>query len=278
MFFTILSLLLLRGVGSTKDICPYACSHCAEEFVKGQSICQVYKDSGVSSDVYQTQDTNCLQGSVENGLQLVSGKYEPYSIMKYDSSDNALIHIGRMQVVHMATYESSLTKAYDPVEGRRSYIVKYKKGDIVHELFYGHFAYIMIIRKSKTISDLSLPDGWTSKQRTLSSDLHVYTPDGSTVLLDDLNNIYTSLDECHFHIEHSHSNLLNYIIGIAFLIILCCAASFMCIRLYYIRKKKLRRRKLVKKGKQVKRYEATSTRQGDLSQSKIVQQIPQEMC
>merc|ERR1719244_2486314 len=105
-----------------------------------------------------------------------------------------------MRAVHMANYRPSLTKPYDPVEARRSYVVKYNKGDIVHELFHGSIAYIMIIRTSHSTSGPALPDGWTSKERTLSSDLHVYTPDHSTILLDDLNNIYTSRDECRFHV------------------------------------------------------------------------------
>jgi len=282
MFLTILLFLLSHGVGSVTDTCPSACGHCTEEVVKGQSICQVYKTSGSSSDIYETEDTNCIDGAAENGRKLVTGKYEAHSITKYSSNDYALVQVDKMKAVHTATYKSSLAKAYDPVETKRSYIVKYKKGDVIYELFYGSFAYIMIIKKSKTISDLTLPDGWTSNQRTLSSDLNVYTPDDSTVLLDDLNNIYTSLHVCSFHAdmhtEHYHSNLLNYVIGISFLIILCCAASFMCIRLYYIRRKKLRKRKLVKKGKKVKRYDATSTYQKDLPKSKTTAQVPQEMC
>jgi len=280
MFLTILLFLLLFGVGFVTDTCPSACSGCIEEAVKGQSICQVYKTSELSSDIYETEDTNCIDGATENGLKLVTGKYEARSITRY--SANALVKVGKMKAVHIGTYKSSLAKPYDPVETSRSYIVKYKKGDVIYELLHGSFAYIMIIRKSQTISDLALPDGWTSKERTLSSDLNVYTPDDSTVLLDDLNNIYTSLHECSFqngmHTEHYHSNLLNYVIGISFLIILCCAASFMCIRLYYIRRKKLRKRKLVKKGKQVKRYDATSSYRKDLPKSRTTTQVPQEMC
>jgi len=244
--------------------CPSSCDGCLKESVYLQGTCRVYENSASYSDVYEVEDTQCVHSGADDGFEVWgSGTYVADRRTVYDFKGKSQQYRQKL-AIHLETLDSPLATAYTPVSTTSSYMLKYLKQRKVYELSKDQKKYIMVIAKdtSKTdnlASSLTLPSGWVFQQRTLSGDLHVYTPHQTSVVLDNFDNIYIELQECHLH-EHSQVQTgLNYIIGISFLIILCCAASFMCIRLYYMRRKRLRKRKLVKSGK-VKRYNATQSR------------------
>jgi len=264
----IYTFILIIADSKTETLCPSICHNCHEQFVQQQAICRIHESSDDGSQIYETGGGICLEPLVDDGLSVWgSGEYVAHSKTHYTSSALDPLQLGESTATHIATYSSDLDRAYVPVETSRSLLLTYKKGDSVYELSHGKTKYIMMIRNSiapseNIASGLALNPGWSFKERVLSSDLHVYTPTSSSVVTDDLGNLYTSVHECEYH-YHQHSSLvkgLNWAIGISFLIILCCAASFLCIRLYYLRRKRLRtlrKRKLVKSGAKVKKYQST---------------------
>lgn len=268
--------------------CPSNCDGCLEESVYLQGTCRVYENSASYSDIYEVEDTQCVHSGADDGFEVWgSGTYVANRRTVYDFKKKSQ-QFRKNLAVHLETLDSPLTEKYTPVTTTPSYMLKYAKNQKVYELSNNQKKYIMVIAKdtSKTdslASSLTLPSGWSFQQRMLSGDLHVYTPQKTSVVLDNFDNIYIELQECHLH-EHSRVQTgLNYIIGISFLIILCCAASFMCIRLYYMRRKRLRKRKLVKSGR-VKRYNATQSRshsspgQSAQSSSKSTEKYQDPLC
>jgi len=265
--------------------CPSTCDGCLEESVYLQKSCRVYENSASYSDVYEVEDTQCVHSGADDGFEVWgSGTYIANRRTVYDYEEGS--HQYRQKLaIHLETLDSPLATAYDPVTTSPSYMLKYSKQHKVYELSNGQKIYIMVIAKdiSKTdnlASTLTLPSGWVFQERTLSGDLHVYTPHQSSVVLDNFDNIYIELQECHLHEHRRVQTGLNYIIGISFLIILCCAASFMCIRLYYMRRKRLRKKKLIKSGR-VKRYNATqsgSRASPAKSSSKSVENYQDPLC
>lgn len=262
--FTVLCLFIFHRVDSVIPSCPSShCDGCIEEVVQGQPTCRIYENSASFSEIYEAEDITCLYPSTDNGFEVWgTGTHVVYSKTNYDES--SLLNFGGTIAIHTATYEPPLTSHYKPVKATRKHILKYNEGDTVYELIHDSKVYIMMISKkdvqlSNFASTLNVPNGWTFQQRTLLSNLHVHTTSRSKVVLDDLDNIYTSLDECRFRHGEHHASLLNWVIGISFLIILCCAASFMCIRLYYLRRKRQRKRKLVKSGSKIKRYDSAAS-------------------
>lgn len=248
--------------------CPSSkkCDGCVREVVKEQPTCRVYENSASFSEIFEVEDTNCVHPKAYDGFEVWgNGIYVANKRFIVGGSGQILTRFGNSLGTKLAIYEPPLVRAYAPVKCSATYELEYSEGEVVYELSHGSDVYIMMIRKAtfthdqlmRLSSTLNLPSGWVFQQRTLSSDIHVYTPSDTLVVLDEFDNVYILLMECHLHERHSGQKGLNWIIGISFLIILFCAASFMCIRLYYIRRKRNRKRKLVKANGKVKRYDST---------------------